>query len=76
LTGWPDEQMKISKWAEENKISILSTEPILSGSGVKTSKQAQALELMQPEEVIRMFGSTEKLSEDIISMGIQLVKSV
>lgn len=76
LSSWSLEQEKIRQWANEKGIILVSVEAKLIGDGVKAESQekAEQIELMRPEEVIKLFGMTEKLSEDVIQAGLDLVK--
>lgn len=78
LTLWPDEQEKIKAWSKERDVAVVSVEAILSGNGVKaeTKEKAQQLELMQPSEVVEDFGTKEKLSQELISMGKEIVQGL
>ena len=78
LTTWPEEQEKIKKWAAEKGVLIASTEAVLVGDGIhaNSSEDAHALELMKPDEIVREFTLSEKLSEDVIQVGLEIVKSV
>lgn len=78
LTSWPDEQARVKAWAVSRKVYIASIENILVGDGVKVNSntEAMAMEMMTPAEIITSFGKDEKLSKDVIEMGIQLVKAV
>jgi predicted phosphodiesterase len=78
LTQWPEEQKVITKWGSDRGIHIASTESILIGDGVKanTNKKVEQLELMKPAEVVRTFGADEKLSSDVIDMGVALLEGI
>jgi DNA repair exonuclease SbcCD nuclease subunit len=74
LTDWPTEQEKIKIWAENKGIFIASTEAVLIGDGV-TAESQEKIELMKPDEVIRMFAQDEKLDNLTTQTGISILKS-
>lgn len=78
LTAWPSEQDKIKAWASKNSVLIASIEAVLVGEGVQanTEEQAQQLETLRPDEVVKKFGEDEKLDKTTVEMGVQLIKSV
>lgn len=76
LTKWPAEEEAIRVWAEKNKIHIASLESTLIGDGlvVESQEEATALEIMPPEDVVKLFGEEQKLGQVTIDMGLELVK--
>lgn len=75
LHSWTDEQEKIKQWATKNKVEVLSTEAILAGEGVQaSSKDIASLELMSPEEIIRMYATEKQLESNVVNIGLELIK--
>lgn len=78
LTTWPQEQERITAWAKENKVILASLESALIGDGLEPddTEEAQRLEVLKPEEIVKKFGLDEKLSDDLIQVGVDLVKEI
>jgi DNA repair exonuclease SbcCD nuclease subunit len=76
MVDWPNEEIAIRKWAEAKGIHLASVEATLVGDGVHadTQEQIQSLELMKPEEVVRSFSADEQLGDEILAMGLELLK--
>lgn len=75
MTQWPVEQEKIKKWANERGIAIISIEAILIDEvKEKVDDQNADLSLMQPDDVILNFSKDENLSDELTSVGIQLMR--
>lgn len=74
LTNLPIEEQIVRKWASDSGIKLVSFEPELEGKGVEVKHNE--VELMKPAEIIREYGKSEKLSEDIIETGIQLLEGI
>lgn len=78
LVSWPYEQEAIRQWAQENELHIASIEAVLAGDSVskETSEKIQTFQIMKPEEVVKQFGEDENLNEAVITMGIDLLRTV
>ncbi len=76
LTDWPDQQQAIQLWAKEKQVTIASLEAVLVSNEPQVDNQepAQSLELLPPDQIIRTYGEQQKLSDDIIQFGLDLVK--
>lgn len=75
ITDWASEQEVIAEWAKNCGIHVESVEACLKGDGLKPEPQeADSLELLKPDEVVKLFADDEKLSQDLIDMGLELVK--
>lgn len=76
MAEWPKEEQAIRDWAAKKGIVLASVEATLQEELTLDSKpKASAMELMRPDEVIRQFGESEKLSEDVIAVGQSLLDS-
>jgi DNA repair exonuclease SbcCD nuclease subunit len=74
LTAYPEEENRIKEWAQKNGIYIASLEPLLTGDGLKVGEEVNQIDLMSDEDVIKTFAEQEKLSEDVVKMGYQILK--
>ena len=73
LGNWAVTQQKIRQWAEEKKINLVSLETQLEGRGIQTEDH-ESLEIMSSDEIIREFGKQENLPDDVVNIGIELLK--
>lgn len=73
---WPVEEEIIRKWADTNGIFLASIEAKLVSNTLeaKSEEEVRTLEIMPPEEVIKVFGVTEKLDQNVIEIGLELLK--
>jgi DNA repair exonuclease SbcCD nuclease subunit len=78
LTDWPLEQKAIQEWGQKNKVLIASIEAVLVGDGVKanTTEQQESIETLKPEEVVRLFGESEKLDDVTTNLGLEILRNV
>jgi hypothetical protein len=74
LANWPVEEHLVRGWCETMKINPVSIEAVLEGGGLTPEVKSNQIELLSPEEIIKMFCKEEKLSEDILTCGLQLVQ--
>jgi len=75
LADWPVEEEKIRAYCKEKGIVLASIEGTFEGGGLSTEqKNNSQIEFMKPEEIIKMFCENEKLSDEIINIGLELVK--
>lgn len=74
LTTWPVEEATIREWCTKRGIELMSIEAVFEGDGLKPEVQSNQIEMLSPEEIIKMFCKEEKLSEDILECGLNLVK--
>jgi hypothetical protein len=76
LSQYPVEEEKIRGWASEKEIVLVSLEASLAGDGIstQTEKDITELEVMKPDDVVKVFSQQEQLSQDIVDMGLELVK--
>lgn len=76
MTTWPVEEEAIKNWAATNGIFLASVEAKLVGNTIeaKTEDEVKTLEVMTPDEVIKVFGVTEKLDQNVIDMGLEILK--
>lgn len=74
LTKWPIEEATIREWCTKRGIELMSIEAVFEGEGLKPEVQASQIERLPPEEIIKMFCKEEKLSEEILEVGLSLVK--
>lgn len=76
LTAWPKEEQFIRNWAKERGVIIASLEAKITGESLKAEAQAvDQLELMKPADVVKTFCEQEKLSQDVLDMGLELLKN-
>lgn len=77
LLEWPEYEQRIRTWCKEQKITLVSIEPLLIGDGLRsqsTDGKVDQIELLPPEQVVQMFATQEKLSEDLLKMGQECIK--
>jgi hypothetical protein len=78
LTEWPVKEEYWKKLVNKRGIYLASLEAILSDdittNADKKEEKATALELLNPEEALKLYASEEKLSEDVIAVGLELMK--
>lgn len=75
LTNWPLEEEKIRKWVQEKGIHLASLEATIEGDGLLLdTNRSNIFEIAKPEDVILQFCKQEKLSDDILQMGLSLLK--
>jgi len=76
LTSWTEEEGVIKQWAATKEIFLASIEAIFTNEiSIDSNEQkVSEMELMKPEEVIRNFAKQENLSDDILNLGLQLLK--
>lgn len=72
LISWAEEESKIRQWAGERNIYLASVEAKIEGDSVKEDKEVE-LSLPEPEQVLRDYGKQEKLSDEIIDVGLELL---
>jgi hypothetical protein len=78
LTEWPVKEEYWKKWCSKKGIYLASLEAILSDDITTDTdtkeEKASTLELLNPEEALKLYASEEKLSEDVINVGLELMK--
>lgn len=76
LVDWPLEQDIIKNWCLEKGVILMSLEASLIGDGLQATSEQQKndIETMKPDQVVRTFAKQEKLSQDVIDMGLELIK--
>jgi hypothetical protein len=74
LTKWPVEEDIIRTWCKTLGVNLVSLEAMFEGNGLKPDVTSDQIELMPPEEIIKMFCKEEKLSDGILDMGLSLLK--
>jgi len=74
LSSWPVEQQQILEWAKKKGVFIASLEAAIMGDAVQDSQEEGMVEIMNPEDVIRQYGQQEKLSDDVVEMGLSFLK--
>lgn len=73
LSSWPVEQQQILDWAKEKGVYVASVEAVLSGGAVE-NKEEVAPQITNPEDVVRQYAIQEKLSDDVVEMGLSFLK--
>lgn len=73
LSNWPVEQQAVLDWAKKKGVFVASLEATIQGDAVK-KEEKETIEIMNPEQILRQYGAQEKLSDDVIEMGLQLLK--
>lgn len=75
---WPIEEEKIRLWAKDRGIYLASVEATIIGGGVtaKSDEKKAELEIMKPDDVVKSFCEDEKLSDELLQMGLSLIKEV
>ena len=73
LSSWPVEQQAVLDWAKEKGVYVASLEASIQGDSVKTDEK-EVIEIMNPEQVLKQYGAQEKLSEDVIEMGLSFLR--
>lgn len=75
MTQWPVEQAKIYEWAKLKGVTVVSVEAILDDKITSpTTQKIESLELLKPDEVIKTFSQEEKLGDDVMNFGIQIMR--
>ncbi len=72
LSSWPVEQQLILDWAKKNGVYIASLEAAITGDSVKDTNDP-LIEIPNPEQVLQQYAQQEKLSDDILQMGLSLL---
>jgi DNA repair exonuclease SbcCD nuclease subunit len=80
MTTWPEEEKRIRDWALDNGVELASVEAVFV-EDITVGEGSSAIlpsspELMQPEDVIRVFCEEELLGQEIYECGLDILKSV
>ena len=75
LISWSEREGKIREWADSRGIFIASIEAKLEGDTIKEETQRD-LDIPNPKQVLLQYGKQEKLSDEILNIGISLLESV
>ena len=77
FTRWATDELKVRAWAEQNSIILLSVEAVLEQTitrGEDTSvAQAENVEQLAPEDILRLFAQDSDLSDEVQARGLELV---
>lgn len=79
IADWPLQQEEIKEWAKNTGVTLVSLEAVFKDdipSPEQTAEKATNFELLKPEEIIRIFGEEEKLSQEVMDCGIELLKGI
>jgi DNA repair exonuclease SbcCD nuclease subunit len=80
MTQWPVEEEACKQWAMDRNIFLASLEGVFTEdigiSKDKTTAESSGIELMSPEDVLTLFGKEENLAQEIIDVGMDILKTV
>jgi hypothetical protein len=71
---WPSIEAEIRAWAKHKNVFISSLEANIIASDEPGAREQGLEALTTPEEVIRMFGAREQLSEDAVAVGLSVLQ--
>lgn len=74
LSNWAIEEEAIRNWAKERQIHLVSLEAVLVGDGLQPQEEQKAsIDIMPPEDVIKLFSKQESLQEEVVQMGLDIL---
>jgi DNA repair exonuclease SbcCD nuclease subunit len=80
MTQWPVEEEACRQWAMDRSIFLASLEGVFTEdigiSKDKSTAESSGIELMSSEDVLQMFCKEENLAQEIIDVGMDILKSV